>query len=232
MILTDFLKALGQIGDRRFRKVLMLGVGLTLLLLAVITVIVVTAVGWFVPETVTLPWIGEIGWIDNALSWAVLPLMLLLSVVLMVPVASAFTSIFLDEVADAVEEVHYPHLSQAPRASFADGLRDSIAFLGVLIGANLLAVVAYLIVPPAAPVIFLLMNGYLLGREYFQLVAMRRLGRDGAKVARSRHGVKIWMAGTLMAVPLTVPVVNLLIPILGAATFTHLYHRLERAPSG
>lgn len=232
MILTDFLKALGQIGDRRFRKVLLLGIGLTLLLLAVITVIVVTAVGWFVPETVTLPWIGEIGWVDNALSWAVIPLMLVLSVVLMVPVASAFTSIFLDEVADAVEEVHYPQLSQAPRASFADGLRDSVAFLGVLIGANLLAVVAYLIVPPAAPFIFLLMNGYLLGREYFQLVAMRRLGRDGAKLARSRHSLKIWMAGTLMALPLTVPVVNLLIPILGAATFTHLYHRLERAPSG
>ena len=232
MILTDFLKALGQIGDRRFRKVLLLGIGLTLLLLAVITVIVVTAVGWFVPDTVTLPWIGEIGWVDNALSWAVIPLMLVLSVVLMVPVASAFTSIFLDEVADAVEEVHYPQLSQAPRASFADGLRDSVAFLGVLIGANLLAVVAYLIVPPAAPFIFLLMNGYLLGREYFQLVAMRRLGRDGAKRARSRHSVKIWMAGTLMALPLTVPVVNLLIPILGAATFTHLYHRLERGPSG
>lgn len=232
MILTDFLKALGQIGDRRFRKVLLLGIGLTLLLLAVITLIVVTAVGWFVPDTVTLPWIGEIGWVDNALSWAVIPLMLLLSVVLMVPVASAFTSIFLDEVADAVEEVHYPQLSQAPRASFADGLRDSIAFLGVLIGANLLAVVAYLIVPPAAPFIFLLMNGYLLGREYFQLVAMRRLGRDGAKLARSRHSARIWMAGTLMALPLTVPVVNLLIPILGAATFIHLFHRLERAPSG
>lgn len=37
---------------------------------------------------------------------------------------------------------------------------------------------------------------------------------------------EIWMAGVLMAIPLTIPVMNLFIPILGAATFTHLYHRI------
>ena len=91
----------------------------------------------------------------------------------------------------------------------------------------------YLAVPPAAPFVFLGLNGYLLGREYFDLVARRRLGRDGARRMRKRHGLQIWAAGILMAAPLTVPVVNLAIPILGAATFTHLFHRLaERAPSG
>ena len=234
LMIGDFFKALGQIGDRRFRKVLLLGVGLTIGLLFVVTAILVTVVGWFAPDIVTIPGLGwEITWIDNALSWAIVPLMLVLSVFLMVPVASAFTSIFLDEVADAVEERHYPEIPQAPRASLADGVIDSLKFLGVIVAANFAAIVLYVIFPPAAPFIFLLMNGYLLGREYFQLVAMRRLGRDGAKAARKRHPGTIWMAGTLMAVPLTVPFVNLLVPIVGAATFTHLYHRLETAaPSG
>jgi len=31
-----------------------------------------------------------------------------------------------------------------------------------------------------------------------------------------------------MAVPLTFPLINLIIPILGAATFTHLFHRLAQ----
>jgi len=57
---------------------------------------------------------------------------------------------------------------------------------------------------------------------------MRRLGRKGAKALRARHPLQIWVAGTLMAAPLSVPILNLLIPVLGAATFTHLFHRLNR----
>ena len=86
---------------------------------------------------------------------------------------------------------------------------------------------AYIFLAPFAPVIFIALNGYLLGREYFQLVALRRLGREGAKKARRRHAATIWLAGALMAAPLTIPIVNLFIPVLGAATFTHLFHRLE-----
>jgi len=81
--------------------------------------------------------------------------------------------------------VHYPHLPPVARVPFFEGLRDTVNFLGVLIGANILAFVAYVILPFAAVFIFFGLNGYLLGREYFQLAAMRRLGRDGAKALRS-----------------------------------------------
>jgi uncharacterized protein involved in cysteine biosynthesis len=228
-MIGDFLKALGQLGDPRFLKVLGIGIALTLGLLFLVTVILVTVVGWFAPEVVTLPFVGwQITWIDNALSWAIVPLMLVLSVFLMVPVASAFTSIFLDDVADAVEGRYYPTLPQAPRAPFMDGLIDSLRFLGVIVAANIAAFALYLLFPPAAPVIFLALNGYLLGREYFTLVAIRRLGREGARAARARNGAQIWVAGILMAVPLTIPIVNLLVPVLGAATFTHLFHRVTK----
>jgi uncharacterized protein involved in cysteine biosynthesis len=80
---------------------------------------------------------------------------------------------------------------------------------------------------PLAPIIFWGLNGFLLGREYFTLAAIRRVGRTKAKQLRRRHVGRIWLAGALMAVPLSVPLVNLLIPILGAATFTHLFHALR-----
>ena len=104
---------------------------------------------------------------------------------------------------------------------------DGLGFLGVLIVANILALILYAIFPPFAPFIFWAMNGFLLGREYFTLAAMRRLGRDGARKLRAKHATTIWAAGTLMAIPLSVPLVNLVIPILGAATFTHIYHKLS-----
>ena len=226
-ILSAFARALAQAADGRFLRVLLLGLGLTLALLAAATALVVWLVGWLAPDTVSLPWIGEIGWVDTVLSVGSVALMLVLSVVLMVPVASAFTGVFLEQVADAVEDRHYPDLAPVPPVPFLDTLRDSAAFLAVLVAVNLAALVLYLFVGPFAPLLFWAVNGFLLGREYFQLVAMRRLGRQGAIAARRRHAGTIWLAGTLMAIPLTIPVMNLVIPILGVATFTHLFHALE-----
>jgi len=112
-----------------------------------------------------------------------------------------------------------------------DAVRDTLNFLGILVAANILALIVYGLIPPAAIFIFWGLNGYLLGMEYFQLAAMRRLGRERAAALRKEHRSRIWMAGTLMAMPLTLPLVNLLIPILGAATFTHLYHAIASTAS-
>lgn len=233
MILTSFLRALGQIGDPRFRRVLLLGIGLTFALLVAFYAGFLWLLGALFGDDVTVPLIGQVTWLNDLLTWGSFGVMLLLSVFLMVPVASTITSMFLEEVAQAVEDRHYPQLPPAVKVPFADALRDTVNFLGVLIGANILALIVYAFFPPFALFIFWGLNGFLLGREYFTLAAMRRVGRDGAKALRRRHTGTIWVAGVLMAMPLSVPLVNLLIPILGAATFTHLFHQIQaRDPSG
>ncbi len=224
-MIGDFLKALAQLTDRRFRRVLLLGVGLTIALLAGLTIVLAWVAGLFIPDTVTL--LGmEITWLDSVASWATVGLMIVLSVVLMVPVAAAFTGIFLDDVAEAVEEKHYPGLAEVGHIPVLDTLRDSLSLILVTIGVNLVALILLFFVGPLAPVLFWAVNGYLLGREFFQMAAMRREGREEATRLRKRHAGQVWLAGTLMAVPLSVPLVNLLIPVIGAATFTHMYHRL------
>ncbi|SDW69285.1 Uncharacterized protein involved in cysteine biosynthesis [Ruegeria halocynthiae] len=227
IIIQSFLQALGQIGDPRFRKVLLLGVGLTFTLLVAAYAGFLWLINVLVGEQATLPILGEVTWLNDLLSVSSFLLMMILSVFLMVPVASAITSMFLDEVAQAVEDQHYPDLAPAKRIPFGDALQDTLSFLGVLIVANLLALILYAFFAPFALFIFWGMNGFLLGREYFTLAAMRRLGREGAKKLRAKHATTIWVAGILMAIPLSVPLVNLLIPILGAATFTHIYHGLS-----
>ncbi|WP_420862840.1 EI24 domain-containing protein [Algirhabdus cladophorae] len=226
MILDSFFKALGQLPDPRFRKVLLMGVGLTVALLFGIYAIFLLALQALFPDTLTLPLLGEVTWVDDLLSWGSILLMLILSTFLMVPVASAITGLFLDDVAEAVEAKHYAHLPRVPRTPFLTGLKDGINFLGILVAANLAALVLYFFFAPFAPLIFWAMNGLLLGREYFQLTALRRLGPVKAKQMRKKYAGKIWIAGALMAVPLSIPLVNLLIPVLGAATFTHIYHSL------
>ena len=229
MILTSFFAALGQIGDRRFRRVLLLGLALTVALLIGATSGFVWLIGTLTADSVSAPWIGEITWLDDVVSWGSFFLFFALSIFLMMPVASAITSMFLDEVAEAVEDRHYPHLPPAQKVPFGDALVDTINFLGVLTGANILALILYVMMPPAAIFIFWGLNGFLLGREYFTLAAIRRVGRKQAKALRRAHTGTIWLAGTLMAIPLSIPLVNLLIPIIGAATFTHLYHKITKA---
>ncbi|RID93944.1 hypothetical protein D2N39_02350 [Gemmobacter lutimaris] len=226
---SDFTRALGQIGDPRFRRVLLLGVGLALALLVGVYAGMLGLIEWLAPASVNIPLVGPVGGLDTLLSIGSALLMLGLSIFLMVPVAALFSGLFLEDVVQAVEDRHYPALPPVPRLKLSDSLIDAVNFFGLLVLANALALLLYPFAGPLVPVVFWAVNGFLLGREYFTLVAMRRLGRKGAKALRARHNGAIWLAGTLMAAPLSVPFVNLVIPVLGVATFTHMFHRLNGA---
>lgn len=226
VIFSSFVKSLSQIGDPRFRRVIGLGVLLALGLLIGASAGFLWLVEALVPGTITLPFVGPVGGIDLVLGWGTFFLMLGLSVFLMVPVASAFTGLFLEDIANAVEERHYPGLPAAAPTRLADTLIDSLNFLGLLLAANVVALVFYIFSGPFAPLLFWGLNGWLLGREYFTLVAMRRVSRAEAKALRGQNAGRIWLAGILMAGPLSVPLLNLVVPVLGVATFTHLFHAM------
>ncbi len=232
MIWDAFGKALAQMGDPRFVRVLSLGVALTLGLLIGISVGFIWLLATFGPHSLTLPWIGEVGGIDIAIGIGGAIVMIVASIFLMVPVAAAFSGIFLDSVADAVEARHYPGLPTAKALPLADSLISGFNFFFLLVFLNICGLFLFIWTGPLAPLLFWAMNGYLLGREYFTLAAERRIGRVAAKDLRQRHGGMIWLAGALMAAPLSIPLVNLMIPVLGAATFTHLFHALMRRDQG
>lgn len=233
VILTDFWKALAQLTDPRFRRVVLLGLGLSIGLLIGAYYLLLLAISALVPASFDLPFVGKIDGIRAVLEYGSVLVTLILSVFLMVPVASAFSGIFVEDVAQAVEDRHHPHLPQVKRMALYDSVIATINFLGIFTLLNVLALIFYPFLGPFAPLLFWGLNGYLLGREYFGMVAARRLPRAEAKALRRRHGAEIWVAGILMAAPLSIPLVNLLVPVLGVATFTHLFHRLnqtERQP--
>ena len=227
MILRAFVLALGQLGDPRFRKVVWVGIGLALALQIGIYALFLGFVETFAPATLDIPFVGPVGGLDTLLSIGSALLMIGLSVVLMVPVATAFTGIFLEDVVQAVEDRHYPGLPPVTRATYLDTLVETANFLGLLLGVNALALLIYPFAGLAAPLVFWGVNGFLLGREYFTLVASRRIGRVAARAMRRNNWGRIWLAGALMAAPLSIPLVNLVVPVLGVATFAHLFQRLQ-----
>lgn len=228
MILGDFLRAVGQIGDARFLRVMLLGVALSVALLFGIYAGMIGLIDLFVPGHVKIPFVGEVGGITTLFDWGSLVLVLVASVFLMMPVASAFSAFFLDQVADAVEVRHYPGLPPTQGMGLGAMLLDTGSFLALLIAVNLVLLVLWPFVGPLMPLIGWAANGYLLGREYFTLVAARHLGREGAMAMRRHFSTQVWLAGMLMAAPLAFPLINLIVPVLGVATFTHMFHRLQR----
>jgi CysZ protein len=90
------------------------------------------------------------------------------------------------------------------------------------IGLNLLALPIYVLVPALNLVLFYLLNGYLLSREYFDLVALRRLdGMAANTLWRERRGR--WMLGGIaIAGLLSIPILNLAAPLVAAGLMLHL----------
>lgn len=233
-LIGDFLRALGQMTDRRFVGVFLMAIGLTVLLLVLATI----GAGWlaaFVPTDLgDWPLVGPVTLPVEAIQGLAVGSVLVGSVFLMIPVAAIFVGFFLDRIADAVETRHYPDVRADPPGTLLGDILEALRFTGVVIGVNLLALIPYLVFlvlfPPLGLALIYGVNGYLLGREYFELVAVRHMTGAEARALRKRYRWRIWFAGVLMAVPLTIPVMNLVVPVLGVATITHQFHRLRRQP--
>ena len=217
-MIGDVFKALMQVSDPKFLNVFIRGVAMTVLLL----VSSIMALLWALPNSISVPWFGELVWLTPLLDGFAVISMIGLSIILMIPVATICIGLFLDRILDAVEAKHYPDARLVRNVGIRETIIDLLSFLSLFIVINLLALVFY----PFLPFVFWIVNGVLLGREYFHMVAIRHVGRKEAKALRRNHGLKISIAGTLLAMPLTLPLLNLVIPIFGAAMFTHLFHRL------
>ncbi|MDA9940400.1 EI24 domain-containing protein, partial [bacterium] len=229
---SDFLKSVAQFDDPKFRRVLWRGLGLTIVLLIAACLLVNFGINQLLSSAWAANLIGDQSWLGALINIGGVLFTITLSIWLMVPVTSAIIALFLDEVAQAVEARHYPHLPKQTATKLQDQILVGIRFLGILLLANVGALILSMIVPLLAPFVFWATNGYLMGREYFQMAAMRRMPRAQAQELYQRHQGSIWTAGILMAIPMSIPLVGLFIPILGAATFTHQFERLRALPSG
>lgn len=224
LILSAFTLAVRDMFAPPLRWVFVKAVGLTVALFLGLA----WFVAWLVPDRIVLPFFGEIGWLSDVLNAVSFLGVLGASVFLMVPVAALFTGFFLEEVADNVEKLHYRHLPPSRRVPFLEAIVDAIQFTALLVAVNIPAFFMGLLLGPLAPVLWWLVNGLLLGREYFSVVALRRMKQPEMKQFMRKNLTTIWAAGVLMAVPLSIPVMNIVIPVLGVATITHLFHRLRQ----
>lgn len=140
-------------------------------------------------------------------------------------VVAAISGLLLERVANAVERRYYPGLPPAHGQSLWTEIFGALRFLVVVVALNLLVLPAYLI-PGVNLMIFYVLNGYLLSREYFELVALRRMTAQSARIMRKAHTAKLFAAGVIVAFFSTIPLVNLLVPVVATAFMVHIFQGL------
>lgn len=218
-MLVALLRAFGQLGDPAVRRVLWLSAGAALAVLVGLTV----AAGWGLSHLQLTGWT----WLDWTLDLLGGLGTVVLAVVLFPATAGVITGFLLDDVAEAVERRHYPALGAARPQGLAEVTGATLRFLAVMVLANLIGLVLVYFVPVLNLVAFYAINGYLLGREYFELVALRRVDGMVMRILRRRFSLRVFTAGVVIAVLLTVPVLNLLVPVVATAFMVHVFHGLS-----
>ncbi|WEX77588.1 sulfate transporter family protein [Sinorhizobium numidicum] len=209
-------------------------IGLTLLALVAV---------WFALREVfvwlALPWIDALmpgtpdwaGWITFVVGiFASLGLALALAL-LLAPVTALIAGFFLDDVAEVVEKRDYPTEAPGAPLPLAEAIVGSAKFLGVVILGNIAALLL-LLVPGVNLVAFFLVNGYLLGREFFEFAAMRHRPPSEARLFRVKHRSTVFLAGLVLAAFLAVPLLNLLTPLFAAGMMVHLHKMLSARDPG
>ncbi|MCR4267338.1 sulfate transporter family protein [Nitratireductor sp. ZSWI3] len=225
MILDAARAAISRLFSAEFRAVFFKTLGLTLLVLAGLwlgakELFEYLALPWFDAFFPDLPtwvgWLGLVAGIAAGLGLAV-ALALLIS-----PVTAIIAGLFLDDVAEVVEREDYPQDPPGKALPILPALALSIKFFGVVIAGNIVALLL-LLVPGVNILAFFLVNGYLLGREFFEFAAMRFRPEAEAKALRRRNAGTVFLAGLVIAGFLAVPLLNLLTPLFAAAMMVHLH---------
>lgn len=213
-----FFKTLGQLPTPPFQRVLWLSIAGSL----------ATAIAlWFAINAILINTnIFGFAWLERATDI----LGGLAAVVLLVLLLPAFigliASLMLESICRAVEVRHYPHLPEPRSQSVMEAVVIGLRFAIILVLLNIL-VLPLIFFGPVYFIVGWALNGYLLGREYFELVACRRLNHAEIRATRRSHGVATWLAGLVIAVVASVPIVNLLLPLFGTAFMLHRFERLR-----
>lgn len=227
------VKAISQMLSPPMRSILWRSIGLALVLITVLAVGLQRLLSWFATS-------GE-GWAEamlgpgyhtslNALAWVVSIAaglgVVLGGIFLMPAISSLVASFFVDDVGDLVEREYYP--TEEPGVALPLGIAMTEG-----VKTALLTIVVYLVALPfvlvagAGFLVFFIATAWLLGKQYFELAAMRFRPPAEAKLMRRDNAATVFTAGALIAAFVSIPIVNLATPLFGMALMVHMHKRLS-----
>jgi CysZ protein len=217
-MLAAALQAFQQLFTPPFRAVLVKCVGFTIGLLVVLIILV----EWVFGQVVEWP-----PWVETATEWLGGLALVAGSIFLIPPVTSLMAGLYLDDIAAEVERVYYPSDPPGHELPTLAAIGVGVKFFLVVLIVNLIALFL-LLIPGVNLIAFYVGNGYLLGREYFEMVATRYLTAEEVRRLRKANMAYVSLCGLIIAGLASVPILNLLTPLFATAFMVHIYKSLAR----
>jgi CysZ protein len=221
-MIGQFFKSLQQLSDPTLRHVVRFGVVSAAIAYGLSVVMV-----WLVLSQVTF---FQTMWMDLGTGLALGLAALIVPLLFFPALSTALMGLKLDDVADAVERRHYPHLPAPRSIGLAESLAISLRFLGLMAVLNLLALPVYiaLLFIGFGFLLGLALNGYLLAREFFEMVAVRHLSQTDMRLMFRRNLGWLWLRGILIAFLFSIPFFNLLVPVIATSFMVHSFQSLRQ----
>jgi CysZ protein len=216
-MIDDVVQAFAQTFSPPLRRILLKAIALAVLLLLVLGVILQAVI----TQLASLPQPFEM-----ALAIATGLGLIAGAIYLMGPISSLIAALFLDDVAEEVERTSFPADPIGRALPIAQSIVLSMKFFGLVLLVNFIALLL-LLVPGINLVAFFVANGYLLGREYFELAAMRYRPVAEARALRRENAVRVFLAGLAIAGVVAVPFLNLITPIFAISLMVRVHKRLS-----
>ncbi|MBK1666263.1 hypothetical protein CKO38_17305 [Rhodospirillum rubrum] len=223
-MLNALAKAFAQLGDPKVRRVLLISIGLTIL--GYIGLVAGLSFGLGAVQAT------DIAWLDTVIDWAAGGAVVVVALLFFPALVTLVSGLFLDGVADAVDARHYSDLGAPRPIPLSETVISTLQFTLITVGLNILALPLYLLVPGVSLIAFYALNGYLIGREFFELAAHRRMDRASALALRRQRRGRLWVLGAAIAFLTTIPFLNLLVPVIGTAAMVHMVEALRRSSPG
>jgi CysZ protein len=215
-MLDAAVQAFREMFTPAFRTVLFKCLGFTIALLLGLIV----AVEWVFGHFVQWP-----GWIETTIQWLGGFALVVGSIFLIPPVTSLMAGLYLDDIAAEVERTRYPADPPGREMPTLQAIGVGLKFFFVVLIVNLVALFL-LLIPGVNLIAFYIGNGYLLGREYFEMVAMRHLPSDEAKRLRKTNRGYVTLCGLVIAGLASIPIANLLTPLFATAFMVRIFKQL------
>ncbi len=199
--------------------------GLMFACAALAVAVVLVAVGaltWLTAHLVDI----QIGWLDSLVNWLTGGILGVAGWFMLPAIIVLVSGMFQEKTIHRVELAYYPDEVRTEEPGFWPDLAHDIRFTLRALILNVLVLPLYLL--GIGFVISVLLNSYLLGREFFEGAAGYHIGKPEAKTIGQRNRVAVYGGGLVITLMALVPVMNLFVPIFAVVWMVHVYHGLKK----
>ena len=217
-MIKAFFNAVNDLTSPEFRSVLWKSIALAIALFVAILVGIETLLSFIT----LVPW----PWLQTTIALGTGLGLLAAFFFLVGPVIAMFAGLFLDKIAAKVEARHYPNDTKGKNLPSIPAFFFGLKFAGVALVVNIVVLPLVFFFGFGA-ILLLIVNAYLISREYFEMAAARFMSPQAASTLRQKNGRMLFFAGLIPAAMSLVPILNFTVPLFATSYFVHIFKKVS-----